>query len=145
MAMELINDDIFKKEYVYELVTIISQDQKLKLKDVLNSLDSNGFLFSSSGSMGKQFIPNHIFTKIINNLRMYQERALATTFISVTLGLEENDQEFVLMKFVVNFEVVSSTEIIEQIQSFFKSGNIDMEWKYKLKKWFNLINNPSKN
>ena len=50
-----------------------------------------------------------------------------------------------MMKFVVNFELVSSTEIIEQIQSFFKSGNIDMEWKYKLKKWFNLINNPSKN
>lgn len=145
MVMELINDDIFKKEYVYELATIISQDQKLKLKDVLNSLDSNGFLFSSSGSMGKQFIPNHIFTKIINNLRMYQERALATTFISVTLGLEENDEEFVLMKFVVNFELVSNTEIIEQIQSFFKSGDIDMEWKYKLKKWFNLINNPSKN
>jgi len=49
---------------------------------------ADGHLLSVLGSMGKQYIPSHISSKILGKVSVYQEKPLITTFLSGTLGLE---------------------------------------------------------
>jgi hypothetical protein len=129
---KIINDNNFNNDYIYELGNIISKEHGIKLKNIQGCLDFKGKLISSVGSMGKQFIPSHQFSQINNMMTGYRTRALKASFISTTLGLEETDQDYIMMIFLKDFQELSNEVTIKKIKEFFIEGKNNPEWETQL-------------